>query len=68
MDRATMIDLARTDPVYAAALGAVTNDHYIDDDRVAIEIGRAVMAVLSLQRHGWALVRAETLSKPTIEE
>ena len=66
MDRATMIDLARTDPVYAAALGAVTRDD-ADEDRMAIEIGRAVMAVLALQRHGWALVRVETLLKPLEE-
>lgn len=58
MDRATMIKIAQTDPVYAAALGAVTDDA-TDEDRVAIEIGRAVMAILSLQRHGWALVRAQ---------
>lgn len=67
MDRITMTELARTDPTYAAALGAVTHDD-MDEDRMAIEIGRAVMAVLSLQRHGWALVRVETLPKPTIEE
>ena len=63
MNRATMIEIAQTDPVYAAALGAVTRDD-LDDDRMAIEIGRAVMAVLSLQQHGWALVRVETLPKP----
>lgn len=63
MDRATMIEAAQTDPVYAAALGAVTHDD-IDEDRMAIEVGRAVMAVLALQKYGWALVRAETLPKP----
>jgi hypothetical protein len=58
MTRADMIEIAKTDPVYAAALGAVTRD--VDDqDRINIEIGRAVMAVLALQRHGWALVRVE---------
>lgn len=67
MNRATMIEIAQTDPVYAAALGAVTHDD-LDEDRVAIEVGRAVMAVLSLQRHGWALVRVETLPKSTAEE
>ncbi len=67
MDRAAMIDLARSDPVYAVALGAVTHDH-TDPDRVAIEVGRAVVAVLSLQRHGWALVRVETLPKQITEE
>lgn len=59
MNRATMIEIAQTDPVYAVALGAVTHDD-ADEDRIAIEIGRAVMAVLALQRHGWALVRAKT--------
>ena len=66
MDRITMIELARTDPVYAAALGAVTRDD-TDEDRMSIEVGRAVMAVLALQKHGWALVRAETLPKPSEE-
>lgn len=61
-----MADLAKTDPVYAAALGTVRHDS-MDEDRIYIEIGRATMAVLSLQRHGWVLVRVETLPKPSEE-
>lgn len=65
MDRATMIDLAKTDPVYAAALGAVSAD--VDEDRLYIEIGRAAMAILALQRYGWALVRVEALPNTPTE-
>ena len=58
MDRAALSEMAKTDPIYAAAYGAGKLEE-MDDDRLYIEIGRAVMAIAALERRGWAVVRAD---------
>ena len=58
MDRSALADMAREDPIYAAAYGAGKLEE-MDDDCLYIEIGRAVMAIAALKARGWMLIRAK---------
>jgi hypothetical protein len=61
MDREEIKQRAKTDPAYAAVLG-LCGLSKIDDDTMALILGRALMAISALESNGWMLVRATPTS------
>lgn len=58
MRRSEIKERARTDPAYAAVLGLCGLD-VIDEDTLCLALGRALMAISSMEHNGWMLIRAD---------
>ena len=57
MTRAEVRERAKSDPAYAAVLGLCGLD-VLDDEALALAVGRGLMAISAMESNGWMLVRA----------